>query len=89
MSNGDITALLRQGILQVLLIAGPLLIPALVVGLIVAILQASTSIQEQTLTFVPKIIVILGMLALLGGWMFSSLGQYTIDLFMRIPDMAR
>jgi len=89
MSVGDITILLRQGILQVLLMAGPLLIPALVVGLIVAILQASTSIQEQTLTFVPKIVVILGMLALLGGWMLGSLGQYTTDLFMRIQDMAR
>ena len=89
MSIGDVTAILRQGILQVLMMAGPLLIPALIVGLVVAILQASTSIQEQTLTFVPKIIVILGMLALLGGWMFTSLGQYTAELFRRIPDMAR
>jgi flagellar biosynthetic protein FliQ len=89
MSVGDITTLLRQGILQVLLIAGPMLIPALVVGLIVAILQASTSIQEQTLTFVPKIIVILSMLALLGGWMFTTLGQYTINLFSQIQYMAK
>ncbi len=89
MSIGDITALLRQGILQVIIMAGPMLIPALVVGLIVAILQASTSIQEQTLTFVPKIIVILGMLALLGGWMFTTLGQYTTELFRMIPEMAR
>jgi len=89
MSIGDVTAILRQGILQVLMMAGPLLIPALIVGLVVAILQASTSIQEQTLTFVPKIVVILTMLALLGGWMFTSLGQYTTELFRRIPDMAR
>ena len=89
MSIGEITVLLRQGVLQVLMMAGPLLIPALLVGLIVAILQASTSIQEQTLTFVPKIIVILTMLALLGGWMFTTLGNYTTQLFMRIPDMAR
>jgi len=89
MSIGDVTALLRQGVLQVLMMAGPLLIPALIVGLIVAILQASTSIQEQTLTFVPKIVVILSMLALLGGWMMTSLGEYTINLFSRIPDMAR
>jgi len=89
MSIGEITAIMRQGILQVLLMAGPLLIPALIVGLIVAILQASTSIQEQTLTFVPKIVVILAMLALLGGWMFGTLEQYTTELFRRIPDMAR
>jgi flagellar biosynthetic protein FliQ len=57
------------------------------VGLVVAILQATTSIQEQTLTFVPKVIAILVVLAFLGGWMFSSLGDYTIALFRMIPDM--
>jgi flagellar biosynthetic protein FliQ len=66
-----------------------MLFAALTVGLVVAILQATTSIQEQTLTFVPKIIAILTVLALLGGWMFNSLGNYTIQLFQMIPDMAR
>jgi flagellar biosynthetic protein FliQ len=89
LSIGDITSLLREGILQVLLLAAPLLISALVVGLVVAILQATTSIQEQTLTFVPKVIVILLVLAFLGGWMFSSLGDYTERLFRMIPAMAR
>ncbi|MHB9291638.1 putative flagellar biosynthesis protein FliQ [Hollandina sp. SP2] len=89
MSIGEITTLLRGGILEVLLLAAPLLFSALVVGLIVAILQATTSIQEQTLTFVPKIIAILLVLAFLGGWMFSSLGNYTVQLFRMIPDMAR
>ncbi|MDR0503714.1 MAG: flagellar biosynthesis protein FliQ [Treponema sp.] len=89
MSIGEVTAILRQGILQVLLMAAPLLLSALIVGLVVAILQAATSIQEQTLTFVPKMFVILGMLALLGGWMFTSLGQYTTELFRQIPEFAR
>ncbi|MDR2942334.1 MAG: flagellar biosynthesis protein FliQ [Treponema sp.] len=89
MSIGEVTAILRQGVLQVLIIAGPLLISALIIGLVVAILQATTSIQEQTLVFVPKVVVILVVLAVLGGWMFTSLGQYTKELFMRIPDMAR
>ena len=88
MSIGEVTAILRQGVLQVLVIAAPLLLSALAVGLIVAILQATTSIQEQTLTFVPKILTILLILALLGGWMFSSLREYTVQLFQRIPDMA-
>jgi len=87
MSIGDVTTLLRGGIQEVLLIAAPLLLSALLVGLIVAILQATTSIQEQTLTFVPKMLVILIVLAVLGGWMFSSLGQYTTELFRRIPEM--
>jgi flagellar biosynthetic protein FliQ len=89
MSIGEITALLQGGIREVLLLAGPLLLTALIVGLVVAILQATTSIQEQTLTFVPKIIAILLVLALFGGWMFSSLGDYTVQLFRQIPSMAR
>jgi flagellar biosynthetic protein FliQ len=86
-SIGDITTLLRGGILQVIMLAGPILLSALVVGLVVAVLQATTSIQEQTLTFVPKLIIILVVLAFLGGWMFSSLGDYTVALFRMIPDM--
>ena len=89
MSLGEVTAILRQGVFQILMIASPLLLSALVVGLTIAILQATTSIQEQTLTFVPKIFAILLMLAFLGGWMFGSLRDYTTQLFMRIPDMAR
>jgi len=70
-------------------LAGPFLISALLVGLVVAILQATTSIQEQTLTFVPKMIVIMLVLALLGGWMFGVLGEYTTKLFSQIPEMAK
>ena len=81
--------ILRGGILHVLMIAAPLLLSALVVGLVIAILQATTSIQEQTLTFVPKVFAILAVLAFLGPWMFSTLREYTIELFRRIPDMVR
>ncbi|MDR0554421.1 MAG: flagellar biosynthesis protein FliQ [Treponema sp.] len=89
MDIGDVTTLLQGGIREVLFLAAPLLISALVVGLVVAIFQATTSIQEQTLTFVPKLIAILLVLGLLGGFMFSSLGDYTKQLFRMIPDMAR
>ncbi|MDR2768808.1 MAG: flagellar biosynthesis protein FliQ [Treponema sp.] len=89
MSLGEATSLLRGGIVQVLFLAAPMLLTALVVGLVVAILQATTSIQEQTLTFVPKVIAILLVLGFLGGWMFSSLGEYTVELFRMIPQMAR
>jgi len=81
--------LLRGGIWQVLTLSAPLLLSALVVGLVVAILQATTSIQEQTLTFVPKVLTILVVLAVLGGLGFSRLADYTIELFRRIPDMVR
>ncbi|MDR2136639.1 MAG: flagellar biosynthesis protein FliQ [Treponema sp.] len=88
MSIGEITALLRGGVLEVLILAAPMLFFALVVGLLVAILQATTSIQEQTLTFVPKVLAILVVLMLLGGWMFSHLRDYTVQLFRMIPSMA-
>jgi flagellar biosynthetic protein FliQ len=87
MTIGEVTTLLREGILQVLFLAAPLLLTALVVGLVIAILQATTSIQEQTLTFVPKVIAILLVLGFLGDWMFSSLRDYTIRLFGMIPGM--
>jgi flagellar biosynthetic protein FliQ len=89
MSIGDVNALLRGGIMQVITLASPLLLSALVVGLVIAILQATTSIQEQTLTFVPKVFTILIVLALLGGLGFSLLRDYTIELFSRIPELAR
>jgi flagellar biosynthetic protein FliQ len=89
MSLGEITTLLRGGIVEVIVLASPLLITALVVGLVVAILQATTSIQEQTLSFVPKIIAILCVLAFLGTWMFASLRDYTIQLFQMIPSMVK
>ena len=89
MSLGDITTLIRDGVFLVLKLSGPILISALVIGLIIAIFQAVTSIQEQTLTFVPKLVGILIALVLLGSWMFASLRSYTVSLFEMIPDMAR
>jgi flagellar biosynthetic protein FliQ len=88
MSIGEITKLLQSGIQQIIMLAGPMVISALGVGLLVAILQATTSIQEQTLTFVPKVLVILGVLFFLGGWMFTTLGNWTTELFQMIPRMA-
>jgi flagellar biosynthetic protein FliQ len=75
--------------MEVIILAGPMLVTALLVGLVVAILQATTSIQEQTLTFVPKVIAILLILGFLGGWMFASLRDYTVRLFQMIPEMVR
>jgi len=89
MSLGTVVALMRGGIFEILILAAPVLGAALIVGLVVAILQATTSIQEQTLTFVPKIMAILAILALLGGWMFASLREYTVNLFNLIPQMVR
>ena len=88
MSIGDLVTLLRDGLFQILIMIAPVLGVALVVGLVIAIFQAVTSIQEQTLTTVPKIFAILAILALLGGWMFASMRDYTIQLFQMIPQIV-
>lgn len=75
--------------MHVFMLSSPVLISALIIGLIVAIFQATTSIQEQTLTFLPKMLVILGVLALIGGWMFASMSDYTVQLFNMIPQIAK
>ena len=75
MTIGEITALIRGAVTQIITIIAPILGLALIVGLIVAILQAVTSIQEQTLTFLPKLIVIILMVALLGGFIFTNLSE--------------
>ncbi|GAB1432624.1 flagellar biosynthesis protein FliQ [Spirochaetota bacterium] len=88
MNPSQAAALMTGAVLEIVILAAPILLTALVVGLTVSIIQATTSIQEQTLTFVPKIAAILLVLALLGGWMFTHLSEYTKRLFDLIPQMA-
>lgn len=89
MTIGEVISLMRGAITEVISLIAPVLGLALIVGLIVSIFQATTSIQEQTLTFLPKLLVILLVIALLGGTMFTSLGEYSVTLFSRIPDFAK
>ncbi len=87
MSMGMAIALVRQGVLETLILAGPLLLLGMAVGLIVAIFQATTSIQEQTLSFVPKIAAILLGLILFGKFLMDSLVGYTQRLFSMISNI--
>lgn len=84
-----VVLLMRDAVTEIISIIGPVLGLALIVGLIVSLLQAVTSIQEQTLTFLPKLLVILLAIALLFGPIVSRLSEYTIRLFNEIPNMAR
>ncbi|MBN1799288.1 MAG: flagellar biosynthesis protein FliQ [Spirochaetales bacterium] len=88
MSLGMAINLLRGGVLQVLVMAAPILLIGMLTGLIISIIQATTSIQEQTLTFVPKIAAILGAVAIFGPWLISSMVQFTIRLFQQISAMS-
>tara|TARA_Y100000592_G_C5291782_1_gene231202 strand:- start:187 stop:456 length:270 start_codon:yes stop_codon:yes gene_type:complete len=88
MDLGFAVMVFRTGIFQLLVVAAPALVIGMVTGLIVSIFQATTSIQEQTLTFVPKIAAILLSLLFFGPWMMQMLIQYTITLMNQIPQMA-
>jgi flagellar biosynthetic protein FliQ len=71
----------REAVYTVLLISGPLLIGSILIGLVISIFQATTQIQEQTLTFVPKIVAIFVMVVVLGPWMLNILIAFTQNLF--------
>ncbi|MCW8877911.1 MAG: flagellar biosynthetic protein FliQ [Kangiellaceae bacterium] len=73
--------LMGQMLKHVLLVTGPVFAVALVVGLLISIFQVVTQIQEMTLTFVPKILAVVGVLAVLGHWMLSSLVSITEFMF--------
>lgn len=76
MTQGEILTFLRDALFTCLKISAPLLIVSIVVGLVVSILQAATQVNEQTLTFVPKIIAIALVLIALGPWMMSTMVDF-------------
>ena len=76
MSPEAVLELIRRMLLLVVVVSGPLVATALVVGLIVSLLQAMTQEQEQSLTFVPKAIAVAAALLIAGGWMLRQLAQF-------------
>lgn len=76
--------LLRSGFFTIIIVAGPILFIALVVGLVISIFQATTQIQEQTLSFVPKIIAVFLALIIFGSFMMNRLIDFTTNLFKLI-----
>lgn len=76
---------LREALYLVILLVTVVIMPSLIVGLIVAIFQAATSINEQTLSFLPRLVVTLLALIYGGHWLTGTLMDYTIDLIHRIP----
>lgn len=81
MTVDDVTQVIRSGLYTIIITAAPLLVVSLVVGLVISIFQTVTSIQEQTLTFVPKILAVFATLMLLGHWMINNITTYTVDLW--------
>ncbi|HNV43727.1 MAG: flagellar biosynthesis protein FliQ [Spirochaetes bacterium] len=89
MNMGIVIDILRTSIYEIVIIGAPLLLAPMIIGLIVSIFQATTQIQEQTLTFVPKMIAIFAVVAILGPWMITRLINYINYLINIIPNAIK
>lgn len=78
----------RDALLMTIIISSPMLAIGLIVGLAISIIQTTTSLQEQTLTFVPKLFAILFSVAAFGPWMLRMLTEYLVRLLMHLPQLA-
>jgi flagellar biosynthetic protein FliQ len=88
----DITAplaLADQMLWTTALVAAPILLASLAVGLVVGVIQAATSVNEQTLTFVPKLAIIALVLVIMGGSMMALVGDFTQDVFAQIANISK
>jgi flagellar biosynthetic protein FliQ len=88
MTTADVVDITAQAIWLILKCSAPMLLSSLVVGLIVSIFQTVTSIQEQTLTFVPKIITEFMMLIICGDWIMNNILEFIQDLYSRFGDFV-
>ena len=89
MDQDTVVNIAQNALMMVLYISAPLLGISLIVGLAVSIFQATTQIQEQTLSFIPKILSVIVAIAAFGSWMLSKLIDYTNDLFANILQYIR
>jgi flagellar biosynthetic protein FliQ len=85
MSETDVVSIVREAMWVGGLVAGPILVVVLLLGVIVGILQAATSINEMTLTFLPKLIGVMLLTLLIGNWQLQELADFARRIFERIP----
>lgn len=89
MTQDFVTQIMYNGVMLVLMLSLPAVGLGLLVGFIISLFQAVTQIQEQTLTFVPKMIVVMAIIAFTSPWMMSLLVDFVSTLWSNIPNMAR
>ena len=88
MSTGDVVDITVQAIWLIIKCSAPLLLTSLIVGLIISVFQTVTSIQEQTLTFVPKILAVFLVLILTGDWIMNNILNFINDIYSRFGDFV-
>ena len=89
MTESEVIRIGQEAMRMTLLISGPLLAVSIIIGVIVSLFQSVTQIQEQTLTFLPKLLAICAVLAVAGGWMLEQTVVYAQRSFDRIPEATR
>jgi len=89
MTQDFVVQIMYQGIILILLLSLPAVGVGLLVGFIISLFQAVTQIQEQTLTFVPKVVAVLLMIAFTSPWIISLILDFTVSLWSGIPAMVR
>lgn len=87
MGTSTVINLVGQAVVLVAKLAGPVLVATLAIGLLISLVQAVTSVQEFTLTFLPKLVAVAAILALTGHWMLTQLIDYTDQLYGSIPHL--
>lgn len=89
MTDSDVMHIAVQAMILGAKLAAPILLISLVIGFVISLLQAVTQVQEMTLTFVPKVIVVAVVLLVAGNWMLSESVTFTKQLFDQLPQMLR
>lgn len=87
MNQDTVVSLATQAMTLAIEVAGPMMLVGLVIGLVVSVFQAVTSIQEQSLSFIPKIIGLAALIVILGPWMLGQVVNYTQNLYLSIPQL--
>lgn len=88
MDQGQILEIVNQALISMAIVALPILIPAMLTGITVSLFQAVTQISEQTLTFVPKIFVLIICFLISGPWIFRFISNYAIKIIERVPEIS-
>lgn len=89
MTQGDVMQIAQEALKVILLLCAPILGLSLIVGLAVSIFQATTQIQEQTLSFIPKILAVVISILIFGAWMLQVLIEYTTRLFLSMQNFCK
>ncbi len=89
MDQAEVITVMQDGVMTIITVAAPILIVAMVVGLIISIFQATTQINEQTLAFVPKIVAILVVLLVFAGMMLTNLTDFTHRMYGYVDTMLK